>query len=115
MWWFLDIQIIIKNFLLFFTRYKNEWKEHNFQRQKDLKSNFYRNKKLFKIDNINANKILASKNKPYGADKSIKYFVGYDDDHVIRLLCIKPPQIIGYDKCFDSYDTISFIATNTKC
>ena len=27
---------------------------------------------------------------------SIKYFIGYSDDDVIRPLCIKLPQMIGY-------------------
>ena len=34
---------------------------------KDInKSNFYKNKKLFKIDDIDVNKILVSKKEPYG-------------------------------------------------
>ena len=31
---------------------------------------------------------------------SLKYFIGYNDD-VIRPLCIKLPQMIGYVKNFD--------------
>ena len=30
----------------------------------------------------------------------------YNDDDAIKLLSIKPPQIIGYVKCFDSHKTI---------
>ena len=45
-------------------------------------------------------KILVSKKEPYRANKSIKYFIGYNDDDVIRLLCIKLLQLIGYVKCF---------------
>ena len=41
--------IIFKNFLFFFfTEYKNEHKEHKFQRQKNKKSDFYKSQ----IDNI---------------------------------------------------------------
>ena len=32
--------------------------------------------------------------------KSIKYFLGCNDNNVIRPLCIKLPQLIGYAKCF---------------
>ena len=38
----------------------------NFDDKKIDKSNFYKTKKLFKIDNVNANKILVSKKKAYG-------------------------------------------------
>ena len=34
-------------------------------------SNFYRDKKLFKTDDINVNKILVSKKEPYGKKKLI--------------------------------------------
>ena len=59
-----------------------------------------KNKKLFKIDDTDVDKILISKKEPYGTNKSIKYFIGYNDDDVIKQLCIKLPQMIGYAKCF---------------
>ena len=67
-----------------------------FTDKKINKSNFYKNKKLSKIDKIGVDKILVSKKEPYGTKNSIKYFIGYNDDGVIRLLCIKLPQVIGY-------------------
>ena len=66
----------------------------------EKKNDFYENKRLFKIDGIDADKILVSKKEPYGTNKSIKYFIGYNNDNVIRPLCIKLPQMIGYAKCF---------------
>ena len=54
------------------------------------KSNFYKNEKLFKIDDIDVNKILISKKEQYGTNKSIKSFIGYndgDDDDIIWPLC----------------------------
>ena len=66
------------------------------------KSNFYKNKKLFKIEEINANKIQVSKKESYGTKNSLKYFIGYNDDDVIRKLFIKLPQIIDSVKHFDS-------------
>ena len=41
------------------------------------------------------------KKDPYVTNKSITYFIGYNDDDVIRSLCIKLPQMIGYVKCFE--------------
>ena len=66
-------RIIIKKFFtIFFTVYKNEWEERKFQSQKILKSDFYKNKKVVKIDNINVNKILVSKEEPYATKKFIQ-------------------------------------------
>ena len=73
-----------------------------FDDKKVKKSSFYKNKKIFMIDNIDVNKILISKKEPWCANKSIKYFIKYNDEDVIRLLYIKLPQMIGYVKCFNN-------------
>ena len=39
---------------------------------------------------------------------SFKYFLGYNDDNVIRPLCTKLPQITGYVNHFDSNKTMFF-------
>ena len=53
------------------------------------------------MEDIDINKILDFKKVPYGKE-SIKYCIGYNDhDDVIRPLCIKLPQMIGYVKHFD--------------
>ena len=50
-----------------FTVYKNEHKEHKFWRQKNKKSDFYKNKKYrFNIDDIDVNETLVSKKELYG-------------------------------------------------
>ena len=91
--------------------YKNEQKERKFWRkQKNFYKyvNFYKHKKVAKIDSIDVNRILVSKEEPYGAKNSFKYFVGYDDNDVNRPLCIKLPQMIGYAGKFEGNTTISF-------
>ena len=55
-----------------------------FNNKKIKKSKFYKNKKLFKIDDIDVNKILVSKKEPYGKKSSFKDFIGYNDDDIIR-------------------------------
>ena len=45
---------------------------------------------------------------------SSKYFIGYNDDDVIRPLCIKLSQMIGYVKPFDSNKTESFKVSDNK-
>ena len=42
------------------------------------------------------------------------YFIGYNDDDVIRPLCIKLPQMVGYVKHFDSNKTVSFTVSDNK-
>ena len=68
---------------------KNKWKESKFPRQKNQKSDFFRNKKVAKIDDTDVNKILVSKEELYGTKNSFEYFIGYNDNDVIRPLCIK--------------------------
>ena len=69
---------------------------------------FIKTKKLFNIHDIDINKILVSKEESCGTKNSFIYFIGYNDDDVIRPLCIKLPQMIGYVKSFDSNKTVSF-------
>ena len=96
-------QIIVKKFLLFFfTVYKNERKEHRFWQQKYKKSDFYnKNKKTFNIDHIDVNKILVSKKEQYGKYNSFKYFIGYNDNNVIRPLYLELSQMTGYINKFE--------------
>ena len=85
-----------------------------FEDKKINKSNFYKNKKLFNIHDLDVNKILISKKESYGTKNSLKYFIGYNDNDAIRPLCIKLPQMIGYVENFDSNKTMSFKVSNNK-
>ena len=58
----------------------------NFNDKKIRKSDFYKNKKLNRIENIHVNNILVSKKEPYGTKNSLKYFIGYSDNNIIRPL-----------------------------
>ena len=61
-------------------------------------SGLYKNKKVFQIDNVDLNKILASKKEPHDTKNALKYLIGYNDHDVIRPLCLRLPQITGYAK-----------------
>ena len=76
-------------------------KNINFDDKKIKRSEFYKNKKVTRIDDIDVNKILVSKKEPYGTENSFKYFVGYNDNDVIRPLRVRLPQITGYARRFD--------------
>ena len=71
-------------------------------------------KKLFNIHDLDVNKILVSKKESYATKNSLKYFIGYNDDEVIRPLCIKLNQMIGYVKHFDASKTMSFKVGDNK-
>ena len=52
-------------------------KSINFDNKKINKSNFYKNKKLFNIHDLDVTKILISKRESYGTKNSLKYFIDY--------------------------------------
>ena len=58
-------------------------------------------KKIFNIDDIDINKILISKKETYGKYNSFKYFIGYNDNDVIRPLYLFLSQTTGYITKFD--------------
>ena len=47
-------------------------KNMNFDDKKILKSDFYKNKKVFQIDDIDVDQILVSRKEPYGKKKKKK-------------------------------------------
>ena len=86
----------------------------NFDDKKIKKSEFYKDKKVFQIDDFDVNKILVSKKERYGTKNAFKYFIGYNDNDVIRPLCVRLPQMTGYAKKFDENATMSFRANNEQ-
>ena len=75
--------------------------------KKILKSDFYKNKKAFQVDDVDINQILVSKKEPYGTKNALKYFIGYNDNTVIRPLCLRVLQMTGYAKKFTENVTMS--------
>ena len=71
-------------------------KNITFNNKKIRKSTFYKNKKINNIEGIDVNNILVSKKESYGNKNSLKYFIGYNDNDIIRPLCIKLPQMTGF-------------------
>ena len=59
-------------------------KNINFDDKNIRKSTFYKNKKINNIEDIDFNNILVSKKEAYGTKNSFKYFIGYDDNDIIR-------------------------------
>ena len=74
------------------------------------KSIFYKNKRI----DVDVNNILVSKKEPYGNKNSLKYFIGYNDNDIIRPLCIRLPQMTGYARKFNENATMPFIVKDKK-
>ena len=89
-------------------------KSINLDGKKIKTSEFYKNKKVFLIDDVDVNKILVSKKEPYATKNALKYFIGYNDNDVIRPLCVRLPQMTGYARKFDENATMSFRANNKQ-
>ena len=89
-------------------------KNINFDDKKIRKSTFYKKKTINNIEDIDVNSILVSKKEPYGTKNSLKYFIGYNDNDIIRPLCIRLPQMTGYARKFDENATMSFVVKNKQ-
>ena len=87
-------------------------KNIKFDDKKIIKSDFYKNKKPFQIDDVDVNKILVSKKEPYGTKNALKYFIGYNDNDVIRPLCLRLPKMTGYARKFKENTTMSLRVNN---
>ena len=51
---------------------------------------------MFNINGIDVNKILVSKKVSYGKNNSFKYFIGYNDNDIIRPFFVKLPRTTSY-------------------
>ena len=71
-----------KNFFTFFLHISGN--SINFNDKKIKKSDFYKSKKIFNINDIDVNKILVSKKEKYGRYNLFKCFIGYNDNGVIN-------------------------------
>ena len=89
-------------------------KNINFDDKNFRKSAFYKNKTINSIEDINVNNILVSKKESYSNKNSVKYFIRYNDNDIIRLLCIKFSQVTGYCRKFDENATMSFIVKDKR-
>ena len=107
-------KLLCKHFYFFSLQsIRMSGKNIKFQRQKNQKKKeFYKNKKIFQIDDIDVNKILVSKKEPYCTKNALKYFLGYNDNDVIRRLCLRRLQMTGYTRKFNENTTMSLRVNN---
>ena len=74
---------------------------NNNNNKKKKKQLSQQKQEIFNIDDMDVNKILVSKKEIYGQNKSFKYFIGYNDNDIIRPLYLELSQMTGYINKFD--------------
>ena len=59
-------------------------------------------------------KIRKSAKESYGNKNSLKYFIRYNDNDIVRPLCIRLPPMTGYARKFDENATMSLIVKDKQ-
>ena len=79
--------------------------------EKTLKfyNEFHKSKQPINVDLIDVDQIVVSDKFKHSGD-GFKYFIGYKEGEIVKLLCIILPQMSGYIKSFENGgENISFI------
>ena len=82
--------------------------------KKIKKNSFYKDKKINNVEAIDINNLLASKKQVYGNKNPFKCFIEYNDNDIIRPLCIRLLQMTGYAKKFNDNATMAFIVKDKQ-
>ena len=76
------------------------------------KKELHESKLPINLDLVNVDEIVVSDKLKHN-DDGFKYFIGYKEGNIVKLLCIILPQMIGYIKYFEnSSKTMSFFIKN---
>ena len=87
----------------------------NFDGKEIRKSDIHNNKKIFNIDDIDVKKILVSTKEQYRNYNSFKYFIGYNDNDIVKPLCFKQiSQMTGYINNFNDDKNKNTITMSLK-
>ena len=65
------------------------------------KKEFHKSKQPIDLMSVNTKHIVTS-DKFKHTDEGFKYFIGYQEDEIVKLLCIILPQMSGYIKYFEN-------------
>ena len=65
------------------------------------KKEFHKSKQAIDLDSVTTDKIVVS-DKFKHSEEGYKYFIGYQEDKIVKPLCIILPQMNGYIKYFDN-------------
>ena len=65
------------------------------------KKEFHKSKQAIDLDLVDTGKIVVSDRFKH-SEEGFKYFIGYQEDEIVKPLCIILPQMNGYIKYFDN-------------
>ena len=65
------------------------------------KKEFHKSKEPIDLMSVNVDEIVVS-DKFKHSDEGFKYFIGYQEGEIVKLLCIILPQMSGYIKHFEN-------------
>ena len=98
-----------------FSQYKNEWKTLKFDNIKVNNKEFHKCKQPIHLDSVNVDQMVIS-GKFKHSDGVFKYFVGYKEGEIVKLVCIILLQMSGYIKYFENGGkNMSFMVKNDMC
>ena len=85
-----------------------------FNNTKINKKEFPKSKQAIDLDSVDTNKILVS-DKFRHSEEGFKYFIGYQEDEIVKPLCIILPQMNAYIKYFEhGGKNMSFLIKNSE-
>ena len=58
------------------------------------------------MDDMDVNKVLVAKKEPYGTKNTLKYFIGYNHNDVVRPSCVRLSQMTSFAKKFNENATM---------
>ena len=78
------------------------------------KKEFHESKQAIELDLVDTGKIVVS-DKFRHSEEGFKYFIGYQENEIVKPLCIILPQMNGYIKYFDNGGkNMSFLIKNSE-
>ena len=79
------------------------------------KKDFHKSKQPIDLDLINVDQIVVS-DKFKHKDDGFKYFIGYIQNEIVKLLCVILPQMTEYIKYFENgRKNMSFVIKDGMC
>ena len=67
------------------------------------KKEFHKSKQPIDLDLVTVNKIVVS-DKFRHNEEGYKYFIAYQEDEIVKPVCINLPQVSGYIKYFEKLE-----------
>ena len=65
------------------------------------KREFYKSKQAIDLDSVDTDKVVVSDKLKHG-EEGFTYFIDYQEDEIVKPLCIILPQMNGYIKYFEN-------------